>query len=92
MVASSEDGSTVEQDAIALKHPSPIYVLDGSLYRDDEASLWKKITISLLGKLLLFNHLWQLLCQKLLVQLNWLSNFICLILLYDSSRNDNPFV
>uniref|UniRef100_A0A9I9E4G4 Uncharacterized protein n=1 Tax=Cucumis melo TaxID=3656 RepID=A0A9I9E4G4_CUCME len=47
-VASSEDGSTVEQDAIALKHPNPIYVLDGSLYRDDEASPMKKITISLL--------------------------------------------
>ena len=70
MVASSEDGSTVEQDAIALKHPSPIYVLDGSLYRDDEASPMKKIMISLLSKLLLLNHLWQLLCQKLLVQLN----------------------
>uniref|UniRef100_A0A9I9ED40 Uncharacterized protein n=1 Tax=Cucumis melo TaxID=3656 RepID=A0A9I9ED40_CUCME len=51
MVASSEDGSTVEQDAIALKHPSPIYVLDGSLYRDDEASPMKKIMISLLSSL-----------------------------------------
>ncbi|KAA0058000.1 protein LONGIFOLIA 2 [Cucumis melo var. makuwa] len=49
MVASSEDGSTVEQDAIALEHPSPVSVLDGSLYRDDEASPVKKITISLHG-------------------------------------------
>ncbi|TYK25871.1 putative serine/threonine-protein kinase [Cucumis melo var. makuwa] len=47
MVASSEDGSTVGQDAIALKHPSPVFVLDGSLYKDDKASVMKKITISL---------------------------------------------
>lgn len=50
MVASSQDGSTVEQDAIALEHPSPVSVLDASLYRDDEASPVKKITISLHGK------------------------------------------
>ncbi|XP_031744429.1 protein LONGIFOLIA 1 isoform X2 [Cucumis sativus] len=49
MVASREDGSTVEQDAIALEHPSPVSVLDGSLYRDDETSPVKKITISLHG-------------------------------------------
>lgn len=49
MVASSQDGSTVEQDAIALEHPSPVSVLDASLYRDDEASPVKKITISLHG-------------------------------------------
>lgn len=44
MVAISEDGSTIEQDAIALEHPSPVSVLDASLYRDDEASPVKKIT------------------------------------------------
>ncbi|XP_038879431.1 protein LONGIFOLIA 2-like [Benincasa hispida] len=50
MVASSQDGLTVEQDAIALEHPSPVSVLDApSLYRDDEASPVKKITISLHG-------------------------------------------
>lgn len=50
MVTSSEDGSTINQDTIALEHPSPVSVLDASLYRDDEASPVKQITTSLKGK------------------------------------------
>ncbi|KAG6587589.1 protein LONGIFOLIA 2-like [Cucurbita moschata] len=44
MMAIGEDGSTIEQDALAVEHPSPVSVLDDSLYRDDEPSPVKKIT------------------------------------------------
>lgn len=44
MMAVGEDGSTIEQDTLAVEHPSPVSVLDGSLYRDDEPSPVKKIT------------------------------------------------
>lgn len=48
-----EYGSLAELATVSLEHPSPVSVLDSSVYRDDSPSPVKQTTISLKGKVLL---------------------------------------